>query len=161
MLSPGHSHWTRFRRAFSRCVVWVICMHSLVCQVLGVIMHNQTGLQHSMTAVSLAWQSHCVLNRKKQQRSVSCVILDHLTPQQFGLTVDEFWFPCRAVALTSVMKNLDKGALLSCRTSNPLVKSIFEHQVELWTILEDNTSKGWGMREWSQGKDINSNCKID
>lgn len=38
-------------------------MHFHVYQVLGVIIHNQTGLEHSMTAVSLALQSHCVLNR--------------------------------------------------------------------------------------------------
>ncbi len=37
-----------------------------------------------------------------------------LTPQQFGLTVDELWFARWAVALAGVVKNLDEDALLSC-----------------------------------------------
>lgn len=73
---------------------------------------------------------------------VSCVSLDGLTSQQLGLAVDELWLPCRAVALTSVMENLDEGALLSCRTGDPLVERVLEHQVELRTILEEKARDG-------------------
>lgn len=128
----GHSHWPHFSREFNRCCVRKMGMHFHTHQVLVVIIHNQiqTGLQHNMTAVSLPLES-----QKTEGFFFSC-----LTSQQFGLTVDKLWFSQRAVALASVMKYLDKGALFSCWTSNPLVKSIIEHQVKLWTVLGDNNN---------------------
>lgn len=64
---------------------------------------------------------------------------NHLTPQQFGLAVDELWLPCWAVALAGVVENLDEGALLPRWTSAPLVKRVFKHQVEFWTVLGEKT----------------------
>lgn len=68
-----------------------------------------------------------------------------LTAEQLGLTVDKLGFSRRAVALAGVVKNLDKGALLSCWTSGPLVQSIIKHQVKLCTVLRENSVKRW---EW-------------
>lgn len=64
---------------------------------------------------------------------------NHLTPQQFGLAVDELWLPCWAVALAGVVENLDEGALLPRWTSAPLVKGVFKHQVKFWTVLGEKT----------------------
>lgn len=64
---------------------------------------------------------------------------NHLTPQQFGLAVDELWLPCWAVALAGVVENLDEGALLPRWTSTPLVKGVFKHQVKFWTVLGEKT----------------------
>lgn len=61
------------------------------------------------------------------------------TSQQLGLAVDELRLPRRAVALTSVVEDLDEGALFSRRTGHPLVERVFKHQVELWTVLEEKT----------------------
>lgn len=84
--------------------------------------------------------------------SVSIVSL--LTSQQLGLAVDELRLPCRAVALTGVVEDLDEGALLPRRTGNPLVEGVFKQQVELRTVLEDKARDcvrhegggGWGRR---------------
>lgn len=126
----GLSHWPHFSREFNRRCVRKMGMHFHTHQVLVVIIDNQiqTGLQHSMTALSLP------LDSQKGWVFFFC-----LTSQQFGLTVDKLWLPHRAVALAGVMKYLDKGALFSCWTSNPLVKSIIEHQVKFWTVLGDKT----------------------
>lgn len=64
-----------------------------------------------------------------------------LTPQQFGLAVDEVWFPCRTVALAGVVEDLDEGALLSSWTGAPLIKRIFKHQVELRAVLKESASE--------------------
>lgn len=65
-------------RALNRCCVRGISMHFHTHQVLVVIIHNQiqAGVQHSMTAVSLWWQSHCVLSThvKKEWDSFYCLL---------------------------------------------------------------------------------------
>lgn len=75
------------------------------------------------------------------------IFFNRLTPQQFGLAVDKLWFPNWAVALAGVVENLDKGALLSCWPSNPLVKSIIEHHVKLRTVLGDDNSEQEELRD--------------
>lgn len=86
----------------------------------------------------------------------------HLTPQQFGLAVDELGLPCWAVALAGVVENLDEGALLPRWTSAPLVKRVFKHQVEFWTVLGEKTQTEalkftpkhvWAAQTVSKGKE--------
>lgn len=118
--------------SLSRCCVQRTDMNFHTHQVLVVVMNNgiQIGLQHSDSAESVSART---MHSETKYFA--------LTSEQFGLTVDKLWFPGRAVALAGVVKNLDKGAFLSSWTRNPLVESIVEQQVKLWTVLVNNQTE--------------------
>lgn len=95
--------------------------------------NKNRGVQKSN---SEPWSSHQGLFKENtHKRRVQCVWLGLLTSQQFGVAVDKLRFSFGDEALTCVMEDLDKHALLSSRTCDPLVRSVLKHQVKLRAIL--------------------------